>query len=215
MSFDHLAPIYQLLETLRYGGRLQACRLIGLDWIEPPRHALLLGEGNGRFLAGLLDRFPETRVHVIDASPGMLAQARRRLERQRPEDRPRVRFQQFRVPESTLDPGAYDLLVTQFFLDCFDADGLADLLPHLDRCLSSHGHWLQSDFRLPPHGWPRHQARFWLSLMYRFFALTTDIEARHLIDPSPLLQDLGWQHTHRHSTNQGFLETTLWSRIHP
>jgi len=212
VSFDRLAVIYQALETLSFGGRLQACRIAGLSWIEAPRKALLLGEGNGRFLQGLLDRFPESHIHVMDASPAMLSQARQRVERHQPEDLDRVHFEEARLPDTPLEPGAYDLLVTNFFLDCFDGEGLARLLPDLGRCLTSHGLWLHADFHQPETGWRRLRARIWLAVMYRFFALTTDLEARRLQDPHPMLRDMGWECLRSARMDQDFLQASLWRR---
>jgi ubiquinone/menaquinone biosynthesis C-methylase UbiE len=192
VSFDRLAKSYQTLETLRFGGRLQACRVAGLSWLAPPREVLLLGEGNGRFLLELVRTFDEASIHVIDASPAMLTQARKRVATHAPAALDRIRFQQGRVPHFDLDPNFYDLLVTNFFLDCFDRDALDRLLPFLDRSLTSEATWLYADFCLPERPVRRLRARFWLTVMYRFFRLTTDLRARALVDPLPALRELGW-----------------------
>ena len=54
MSFDHLAPHYRWMEWLLAGSKPQRCRTTFLDTLPTARHALLLGEGNGRFLREFL-----------------------------------------------------------------------------------------------------------------------------------------------------------------
>ncbi len=212
MSFDRLASIYAVLENLSFGARLQDCRTAGLSWIEPPRRTLLLGEGDGRFLLEILQRFPDTRIHVIDASPAMLSRARNRVEKQLPDALDRIVFEEARMPHHPLDAAAYDLLVTHFFLDCFDREGLERLLPYLAPCLTTDAQWLLADFRLPEQGWYRLRARLWLGLMYRFFALTTDLEARTLQDPRPILKSLGWRCDRYLLSDRDFLQASLWRR---
>src|SRR5687768_4095337 len=79
MSFDRLAPHYRWLEWILAGPKLQRCRTAFLPVITPPRHALLIGEGNGRFLVELLRAHPCVRVLCVDASARMLECARARL----------------------------------------------------------------------------------------------------------------------------------------
>jgi hypothetical protein len=47
------------------------------------------------------------------------------------------RFQKASLPDADLEPERYDLLVTNFFLDCLDSFGLEVLLPKLDACLTT------------------------------------------------------------------------------
>jgi hypothetical protein len=79
-NFDILAPHYRWMEWILAGGKLQRCRAAFLDSIPPPRNALLIGEGNGRFLAALRGAYPEVRCLCVDASEPMLRQARAGLQ---------------------------------------------------------------------------------------------------------------------------------------
>ncbi len=76
MSFDRLAPWYRWMELLCAGQKLQRGRIAFLGQIPPPRHILLPGEGHGRTLRECRRRFPEARITCVDASAGMIAQAR-------------------------------------------------------------------------------------------------------------------------------------------
>ena len=81
VSFDAVAPWYRMLETIAFGDALQRCRVACLGEIAVPRRALIVGEGNGRFLCALLQAHPGVEVVCVDASERMLQLARKRMER--------------------------------------------------------------------------------------------------------------------------------------
>ena len=76
MSFDTLAPHYRWMEHVLAGQKLQRCRTAHLANISAPKHALLMGEGNGRFLTEFVKRFPQSKAVCVDASEKMLASAK-------------------------------------------------------------------------------------------------------------------------------------------
>src|SRR5262245_14909506 len=69
------------MEVVSAGEKLQRCRTAFLDAITPPDDVLICGEGNGRFLVPFCRLFPRANVTCLDASTGMLEQARRRAAR--------------------------------------------------------------------------------------------------------------------------------------
>lgn len=81
MNFDRIAPHYQWLEVLFAGRTLQSCRTAWLDdeVISGCRSVLIIGEGDGRFLAECATRLPEAEILCVDGSAGMLEAARQRL----------------------------------------------------------------------------------------------------------------------------------------
>src|SRR5262249_36606771 len=72
MSFDRLAPHYRWMEFLLAGKKLQHCRTAFLSQVEHARDVLILGEGNGRFLAECRYGLAEARITCVDASARML-----------------------------------------------------------------------------------------------------------------------------------------------
>lgn len=212
MSFDTLAPWYRTLEWIAFGDDLQRCRIACLTEVVAPRHALIVGEGNGRFLCELLRAHPSVEVDCVDASQRMLQLARERLEREWPDCLEHVRFLQHDLISWTPPAHHYDLVVTHFFLDCFAEAQLAAIIRKLEQATTDRACWLLADLYVPPKGFARFRARAWLAVMYRFFRLTAGIDARQLIDPTPFLRDAGFALARQDSFRKGMLKSEIWTR---
>lgn len=210
MSFDSIAPAYRTLETIAFGGDLQRARVACLDEIGLPRRALIVGEGNGRFLCELLRRHSNIEVDCVDESQRMLELARERIERRLPADAARVRFLRHDITSWSPPEASYDLIVTHFFLDCFSEARIADIVNRLSRAATPNASWLLADFFVPTQGFARIRAGLWLAAMYRFFRFTAGIEAKKLIDPSPFLRTAGFALVRQHLFRSGMVKSELW-----
>ncbi|MFZ0662847.1 MAG: class I SAM-dependent methyltransferase [Acidobacteriaceae bacterium] len=71
-NFNHLARPYRWLEYLTFGPMLERCRFHRIPQLAHARRALVLGDGDGRFLARLLAANPTLYADVVDQSPSML-----------------------------------------------------------------------------------------------------------------------------------------------
>jgi hypothetical protein len=71
-NFDRLAGVYRWMEMATFGRSLWRCRCRFLDELRNCRTALVLGDGDGRFTARLLDENPHVCVDAIDTSGAML-----------------------------------------------------------------------------------------------------------------------------------------------
>ena len=212
MNFDLVAPWYETLERIAFGDDLQRCRVAYLGEINPPGRVLIAGEGNGRFLCELLRRYPEIEVDCLDASKRMLQLERRRIEQELPASFERVRFIHTDIRPWSAPEHQYDLIVTHFFLDCFQEPNLIDVIKTLARTAAKDATWLVSEFSIPEKGIGRIQARCWLGTMYWFFRVTTGIEASELIDYTAFLDEKGFHVVRQHFFRQGMLKSELWER---
>ncbi len=210
-TFDLLAPLYRWLEWGTYGGLLQWCRTAQLGALTECRRALVVGDGDGRFLAALLRANRAIVADSLDASGGMIAQARREVARV-PGGLPRVRFIVGDVRTDPLPGSGYDLVVTNFLLDCFPADELAQVVRRLSTVAGPASHWAVADFAEPEHGWKRIPASLALAGMYAFFRHVTHISASELIDPAPALREAGFVPISQRKRLGGFLMSTIWQR---
>ena len=212
MSFDTVAPWYRTLEWIVFGNDLQRCRAACLGEIGAPRRALVIGEGNGRFLCELLRVHPGVEVDCVDASGRMLQLARKRIEHELPDRAGDVRFLQHDINSWDAPEDRYDLVVTHFVLDCFPEEPLTAVVRKLARAATAGANWLLADFCVPRNGGARVRARVLLAAMYSFFRITTGIQASELIDPTPFLRAEGFELARRHLFQQGMLKSEIWRR---
>ncbi len=210
-GFDKLAPVYHLIEYIAAGGRMHRCRTAFLERCQRPRNILTLGEGHGRFLCECLIRFPEATVTCVDESAAMLRQARRHLTRWKIADE-RVRW--VHADALTWEPpsGAFDLIATHFFLDCFREDQLSRLVPRIVMAAATNASWLLADFQNAGCGWRLVRSRAILALLYAFFRVVTRIPAISLVQPNEYLERSGFRLSHRVEIEWGLLKSECWRR---
>ncbi|MGA2218140.1 MAG: class I SAM-dependent methyltransferase, partial [Terracidiphilus sp.] len=72
-NFNRLARAYRWMEYATFGPSLSLARNAFLPQLATRRHALVLGDGDGRFTARLLRTNASIHVHAVDASPAMLS----------------------------------------------------------------------------------------------------------------------------------------------
>jgi ubiquinone/menaquinone biosynthesis C-methylase UbiE len=211
MSFDLLAPHYRWMEWLLAGQKLQRCRTAFVHSIPRARRVLMLGEGNGRCLVELLRAYPEAHFTCVDSSRRMLDRARARV-RAHGLGTERIEFVHADVSDWQAPPEQFDLLVTHFFLDCFRANQLAQMVPRLAAAAAPGACWLLADFREPTSGVAKWRARGILRAMYFFFQRVTGLPASRLTPPDALLQQSGFVLRERSVSEWGLLHSDLWQR---
>lgn len=191
MNFDHVARVYRLLEYAAFGGALQRARVRWLDTLEKPRRALVIGEGDGRFLLELTRAYPTLEIDCIEASAAMIEVAQRRL-RSAKSHASSVRLIQADIRD-WIPGGPYDLVVTHFFLDCFDENELQEIVRTIAAALSPRSVWLLADFVIPERGFGKVCARLLIPVMYWLFRLVAGLRTQRLVDPTPCLTANGFK----------------------
>lgn len=204
-GFDSIAVWYRFLERAAFLGALQRCRLALLDRLPPVERVLMLGEGDGRFLECFRQRHPHATVTVLDASRRMLELAATRVRTDAG-----VRFVHGDARDESIRLPAADLIITLFFLDCFEARDQARLIERGRQILRPGGGWLWADFNVPdpaPMRWIAHGV---VRGLYAFFRLTTHLQTQRLHRPQPVFQAAGLNCATRHTSLGGLLATEFW-----
>ena len=210
-NFDRIAPIYRWGEYLSLGPLLQRTRTGLLNQLGNPHHALVLGDGDGRFLEQLLLRYPQCNAVAADISSAMLGKLRRRCLQSVPNAGARLTITQ----RSALDldiPSDTDLIVTHFLLDCFSQHDVDLLITRLTSQLAPGALWLVSDFALPANALLRPFARLYIASLYAAFRILTGLRVRQLPDPQSALERNGMRRIARCTLLGGLLYTELWRR---
>jgi len=197
------------MEFVLAGNKLQRCRTAFLDRVGNAQNALIVGEGNGRFLVECRRKLPTARITVVDASARMLAAARARLEHSGLDSRG-VQF----IHTDTLcwkpDCASHDLVVTHFFLDCFPHQQLEQVVANIARSAAPGAAWLLADFQVPALGLSRIRALAIHASMYAFFRVATRLPARRLVPPDGFLTARNFVLHEQRTSEWGLLRSDLW-----
>ena len=208
-SFDRVAKLYKPLERLAFRSDLMLTRTAFLSDLKDAKRVLILGEGDGRFLAQLLAVNAHCQVDCVDKSGEML-----RLTQQKVADLAgeRVTFYHRDALTFPYPTQHYDLVVTLFFLDVFTAQTLGRLVHTLASSLQPTGLWYVADFQIASGRLRGLYSRLWLELLYGFFNWQTDIEARSLTHPSSYLSANGLELLKTKERHLGMLYGQLWGK---
>jgi ubiquinone/menaquinone biosynthesis C-methylase UbiE len=207
-NFDRIAPLYRWMEYATFGRSLERCRNRYLLQLQGCRSALILGDGDGRFLARLLAANPNLRADAVDTSHAMLRLLERRAEGLYSDAGARLRTH----PTSALifsPQRSYDLIVTHFFLDCLTQTELDHLCARIVPHLEPGALWLVSEFRIPAGAlhWP---SQVLVRLLYLAFRLLTGLRTRELPNHTAALHAADFTRIAQHLSLAGLLTSELW-----
>ncbi len=210
VNFDPIAHPYRWLEYLSFGPWLQRCRSAQLEHLTGARHALFLGDGDGRFLARLLAANTTLTADVVDSSQSMLRILDRRIRRSGLQARRRICLHHADALQWK-PTGSYDLIVSHFFLDCLFPSQLEQLCDRVIPHLRPGGQWVISEFAIPRNPFAAYFAGGLIALLYRAFGLMTGLPVRALPDYAASLLRRGFVPSHDRRYLAGLLCSQLWS----
>jgi hypothetical protein len=139
----------------------------------------------------------------------MLEQARRRVACLGAPAGP-VEFIQADVLEWSPPAGAFDLIITNFFLDCFREDQLEQIIGRFAAAAAPGANWLLADFQTASAGLKRVRSRLILWAMYAFFRTATRLPANKLTAPDSFLKRFGFTLHRRVEAEWGLLHSDWW-----
>lgn len=198
-----MAPWYDSLKTLVFGGRLDRAVLSGLPWVQPGDRVLVAGGGTGRSLLPALADRQVGQVHYLEASGGML----RRAQQAAPAGLA-VRWQVGTAADLPAE-AVFDHILTPFLLDLFPPAAMATECVRLARTLRPGGYWLVTDFRQPAGS---RAAGTLLWLMYRFFGLMAGIAARRLPPWEAWFAAQGYRCLFSQDSLGGLVRSQVWEK---
>lgn len=189
------ARIYMATEYLALGSVLDQARAQSLSSLQGCRRVLLLGDGDGRFLARLCCSGFTGEIVSIDGSEAMIRCAQQRLRQQAPAVENQVTWLCADIHTAALPAGPFDGIVSQFFLDNFSPGTVSELIRRVKAVSSPDAVWSLADFVEPQHlqGWRRVRQQLLLSTLYSIFRYTAKIEARQLPPIEALMRESGWR----------------------
>ncbi len=220
-NFDRLARAYRWMEWASFGPLLWHCRCAFLGEMQSARHALVVGDGDGRFTARLLAANCAVCIDAIDASAAML----RALTRRATADAARLRtfcldardWRARRAPAPAEEKVAaqYDLIVTHFFLDCLTTSEVCTLAEEVAAAAASGALWIVSEFAVPQGWFGRLIAQPLVAFLYAAFGWLTGLRVRRLPDHGEALHSAGFVRIGKKPRLGGLLVSELWRFNNP
>jgi ubiquinone/menaquinone biosynthesis C-methylase UbiE len=210
VNFDSVARLYRWAEYLSFGPWLARCRSAQLAHLSGARHALLLGDGDGRFLLHLLAINSGVHADVVDSSGSMLSILKRRVRRFGGQTI-RLHLADCLEWEPSGSIGQYDLIVSHFFLDCFFPHQLEQLFDRVLPHAQPGAQWVVSEFAIPRNPLAAFLARGIIASLYRIFGLLTGLPVRALPDYAGSMLRRGLVLSHECRFLAGLLRSELWT----
>ncbi|HEX6773011.1 MAG TPA: class I SAM-dependent methyltransferase [Acidobacteriaceae bacterium] len=205
--FDRLARLYFWMEYLSFGPYLQRCRCLRLPQINHRKRALVYGDGDGRFLKELARVAPSLQITAVDASEAMLRRARLRLPAN-----PSVQWVHADARQWEPPRNRFDLVVSHFFLDCFDEEEIAGIVSRVNAAAADDAVWVVSEFAIPSGPFSGRAGRLIVGALYLAFGWMTGLTVRQLPDYAGVLGGAGWQLEDRRQLLRGLLVSEVWRR---
>jgi SAM-dependent methyltransferase len=205
-DFNGIAPAYRWLEYLSFGPMLERCRFYRLAQLTDRRRALVIGDGDGRFLARLMRQNAQLEAEAVDSSSAMLRLLQQRVAEGGASERLLVHCEDARGFSPS---GEYDLVATHFFLDCLTTEEVIALAERIRSRLLPGAVWIVSDFAIP-RGVLALPARLIVSLLYAVFGLLTGLEVRRLPRLGAAFRSAGFSLVERKQWLGGLLCSELW-----
>jgi ubiquinone/menaquinone biosynthesis C-methylase UbiE len=207
MNCDRITPWYRWLEYLSFGSALQRRRCCFLSQIGNAQRVLMLGEGDGRFLAEFVAQNPTAEIDYVDASAKML-----RLADGRANGSSKVRLHRRDLLTESLPGANYDLIVAHFFLDCFSDDQVTQVVGMISAAAAPSARWVVSEFREPREGWQKWRARVWVRGLYLGFRIMTGLQTKRLPEYGMALRAAGFEIQSEEIASAGLLVSQMWVR---
>lgn len=209
-NFDPVARIYRWAEYLLLGTLLKRTREHFLPQLTDARHALVLGDGDGRFISKLLYEAPSLTALAVDTSATMLHLLQARCTRAGVSHRLTTRQISATDPDLVSALPGIDLIVTHFFLDCLPQPEVDALARRLAAHLQPGCRWVISDFDIPRTQPWRGLAKLYIAALYRAFRLLTGLRNQRLPDPGRALAPAGFVRLCRAERLKGLLYSEIW-----
>lgn len=196
-DFNRIAFIYDRLAKLVFGNSIVESQRYFLNRIPNHVEILILGGGTGWILTELLRVKPDVKVCYIEASSKMISMARTKINSS-------IQFihgTENDIPERS----QFDVVITNFYLDLFTDESMGQALTKIKKTLRPGGQWIATDF-VNTNCWQD----LMLKVMYSFFRMSTNIEARKLPHWNTALGESGGRKTESNFHYKGFIETSLF-----
>ena len=202
-GFDRIAPYYDDLSRLVFGGLLQKAQRVYLPEVPCNAKVLIIGGGTGWLLKDLVTLNSGCEITYLEASKRMIDLSQRRLDAV--ENR-RVSFVLDKDLQN-IEPQNFEVVICHFFLDLYQGDELLQVVSQLKERLLPGGQFLFCDFQKTG----KWQHQFLEKIMYWCFRLVCGIRSRMLVDYNQCLLESGLTLKRETTFYQGMITSKVYT----
>jgi len=213
VDYNRTAHIYQWVERLVFGKRLERARAAFLDDLASDlpddAHVLLIGDGDGRFLKELLDQMPRLNIDYVEPSATMIAVAKKRVS-----DPPQVRWINQSIQDWSSCTAAapitvpYSLVVSHFIFDSLPAAEILWIIQPIRARMAPDSRWIITDFDATSSRF----ATCLVAVMYGFFRLTAGVPYRKLEKFNTVFDDSSLSLSKQKTWLGGLIYSQMWRK---
>jgi demethylmenaquinone methyltransferase/2-methoxy-6-polyprenyl-1,4-benzoquinol methylase len=194
--YSRIAPLYEAWARATESKARR--RELELARVRPGEDVLEVATGTGVQLVRLAAANSGGRTVGVELSDGMLAQARRRIERARPT----IDLHKASALELPFEPESFDLLVNSYMLDLLPRDDIPRALGEFKRLLRPGGRLVLSNMTKGE----RRSHRIWDWAYARGFVVTANCRG---VLAAPVLRELGFADVAREYVSQMLFPTEI------
>lgn len=214
-NYDNIASGYDFLSRIVFGAAQRDAQTALLSRIPAHSKVLIAGGGTGWILEKMAVICPPSiQICYVEISANMLNLARKKQYAPNEVTFIHAAIEDFHPSQlntgSDITKDGFDVIITPFLFDNFDAARMPAVFRHLDRMLRPGGQWLFTDFHY------QEKAPFWqrllLNSMYTFFRIIAHVEAKKLTDVEPLFRDQGFDKTYEAFFYGKFIRSAVYQK---
>ncbi|HAW21411.1 MAG TPA: hypothetical protein DCX14_14610 [Flavobacteriales bacterium] len=204
-GFDLVAPYYDHVVRIVFGQKINNFNRKILASIAPVKRCMIIGGGSGKILLDAIEMNLASSYCYAELSSKMKKKAKDRLN-----DR-QLQQVTFTADYSETD-SRFDLIVLPFVLDCYSESSVHQFLYNLEPILTNHGKLLIIDFNHEPLNdqRPTFIQKQFIRLLYLFFRVTSNIEAKKLPRILSILKDSNFTLISRDRLYNGWIVSSVY-----
>ncbi|WP_221390552.1 bifunctional 2-polyprenyl-6-hydroxyphenol methylase/3-demethylubiquinol 3-O-methyltransferase UbiG [Dyadobacter sp. NIV53] len=205
-NYDPIAANYDFLSRLIFRQNLILSQTCLLQHIPPNCNILIVGGGTGWILEETAKIHSSgLSITYVEISEKMIGLAKKRDLKQNEAYFINIAIEDF------ITPNQFDIVLTTYLFDNFNEKKAILVFQKLASLLKEKGKWLFADFHIDKES--KNWQKLLLKLMFRFFRIICDIEARELIPMDSKFTENGFREIYSYSRFYNFLKSSVYIRL--
>ena len=205
-NYDPIAGNYDFLSRIIFRQNLILSQTCLLQHIPPKSNILIVGGGTGWILEETAKIHSSgLSITYVEISEKMIRLAKKQNVKQN-----EVYFVNKAIEDFSTSH-QYDIILTAFLFDNFGNEKVKLVFEKLTSMLKEKGKWLFADFHIDEES--KHWQKLLLKLMFRFFGIICNIEAKELIPMNVKFKESGFREIYNYSRFYNFIKSSVYIRV--